>query len=79
MRYLQIKTSKLNLRNLNYKLKNLKRLVFLFLVDSLTCQLVNCSVTNIQNPAAFVKGFERFSRVVKEENYQLLGEKKLCE
>ena len=34
-------------------------------------------VTNIQNPAAFVKCFGRFSGVVKEENYQLLGEKKL--
>ena len=51
-------------------------LVFLSLVY---CLLVNSSVTNIQNPAAFVKYFGRFSGVVKEENYQLLGEKKLCE
>ena len=33
-------------------------LVFLFLVDSLSCR---ASVTNIQNSEAFVKGFGAFS------------------
>ena len=44
---------------------------------SSTCQFVNKSVTNIQHPAAFVKGFRYFFEVVNEENYQLQGEKKL--
>ena len=57
-----------------YKLKTVSILVPCILF---TCQLVNCSVTNIQNPAAFVKCFGRFSGVVKEENYQLLGVKKV--
>ena len=49
-------------------------LVFLFLVDSLTCR---ASVTNIQNSEAFVKCFGAFSWVVKEEKLPLLKEKKL--